>query len=57
MFSSDYNVLCSTVIGLNNFIQYILCQVVQLFQLTPLLIKYDCGLHHNHTYTCRLALR
>jgi len=28
MFRSDYNVLRSTVIGLNNFIQYRYCQVV-----------------------------
>jgi len=27
------------VIGLNNFIQYSHCQVVQLFRLTPLLVK------------------
>ena len=39
MFSSDYNVLRSTAIGLNNFIQYSRCQAVPLFRLTPFLIK------------------
>ena len=39
MLSSDYNLLCSTVIVLNNFIQYSHCQVVQLFRWTPLLTK------------------
>jgi len=40
MFSSDYNVLRSTVIALNNFIQYIDGRIVQLFPfLTPLLTK------------------
>ena len=32
--ASDYNVLLSKVIALNNFIQYSHCQVVQLFPLT-----------------------
>ena len=38
MLSSDYYVLRSTVIALNNFIQYKYCQVVQPFG-SPLLIK------------------
>jgi len=42
--SSDYSVLSSTVIALNNFNQY--CQVVQLFRLTSLIKK---SLHHDHT--------
>jgi len=43
--SSDYNVLRSTVIVLNNFIQYSHCQSVQAFRLTPYLIK---ALTTNH---------
>jgi len=39
MLSSDYNVLRSAVIVLNNSIQYSHCQVVQPFRLTHLLIK------------------
>jgi len=39
MFSNDYNILRSAVIGLKNFIQYNHCQVVQLFGLTPFSIK------------------
>jgi len=39
MFNSGYNVLLSRMIGLNNFIHYSHCQVVQLLQLTPLLMK------------------
>jgi len=35
MLSSDYKVLRSTVIALNNFFQYSHCQVVQQFRLTP----------------------
>jgi len=30
---------CSTVIALSNFIQYSHCQAVQLFRLTPVLMK------------------
>jgi len=39
LLSSDYNVVSSTVIALNNFIEHTHCHVVQLFQLTSLLIK------------------
>jgi len=40
MFSStDYNVLRSTVFGLDNFIQYSHRKDVQVFRLTPLSIK------------------
>jgi len=39
MLSSDYKALRSTVIVLNNFIQYRHWQVVQLFRLTLFLIK------------------
>jgi len=44
MLRSDYNILRSTIIALNNFIQYSHCQVVQLLGLTPLHHKF-----HNHT--------
>jgi len=39
MLSSDYKVLCSTVIALSNFIQYSHCELVQPFLLTPFLTK------------------
>jgi len=39
MLSSDYNVLRSTVIAMNNFIQYTHCQAVQPYRLTLFLIK------------------
>jgi len=39
MLRSDYNVLRSTAIALNNFIQYSHCQVVQPFRFTRFLIK------------------
>jgi len=53
MSSCDYNVLRSMVVELHNFIQHRNCQVVQLFQITPLLInafttiipKYHLPLH------------
>jgi len=41
--SSDYNVLRSTVIGLNNFIQYSRCATVSIN--APL----HESLYHNHT--------
>jgi len=39
MLGSDYNVLRSMAIALNNFIQYSHCQVVQPFRLPHFLIK------------------
>jgi len=39
MLKSDYSVLSSTIIALNNFIRYSYCEVLQLFRLTSLLIK------------------
>jgi len=39
MLSSDYNVLRSTVVAMNNFIQCSLCQAAQPFPLTLFLIK------------------
>ena len=39
MLSNDYNVSRSTVIAINNFIQYSHCQAVQPFRLTLFLIK------------------
>jgi len=52
MFSStDYIVLRSTAIGLNNFIQYSRCVVVQLFRLTPLLIKAFTTIIPKHTFS------
>jgi len=39
MLSSDYNVLRSTVIAMNNFIQSSHCQALQLFRPTRILIN------------------
>jgi len=39
MLNSDYNVVRSTVIAMNNFIQCTHCQAVQPFRLTHFLIK------------------
>jgi len=39
MLNSDYNVLRSTVIVMNNFIQCSHCEAVQPFRLTLFLIK------------------
>jgi len=39
MLSSDYNVLSSTVITLNNFTQHSHCQAVKPFRLMPFLIR------------------
>jgi len=53
MLSSDYNVLHSTVIALNNFIQYSHCQVVQLFRLAPLSTKALTTIISKHiVYPC-----
>jgi len=45
----------SKVIALNNFIQYCLWQIVQLFWLTFLLIKALTS-HHNNNYKISFAL-
>jgi len=53
MLSSDYNVLRSTVIAMNNFIQYSHCQAVQPFRLTLLLIKVLTTIISKHiVYPC-----
>jgi len=58
MFSStDYNVLRSAVIGMNNIIQYSHCQVVQLFRLTPLLIKAFTTNIPEHTFLLGLQTK
>jgi len=53
MLSSDYNVLRSTAIALNKFIQYSHCQVVQPFLLNAFVNK---SLKHNHSKSFTLAL-
>jgi len=53
MLSSDYNVVRSTVIALNNFIQYSHCEVVQTFLLTPFLTKaFTTSLSKHIVYPC-----
>jgi len=51
--SNDYNVLSSTVVAMNNFIQYIHCQAVQPFRLTLLLTKALTKIISKHiVYPC-----
>jgi len=57
MLSIDYNVLSSTVIALNNFIQYSHCQVVQLFPLTSFLIKAFITIKTKHSLLVRCVFR
>jgi len=53
MFSSDYNVLGSTVIAMNNFIQCCHCQVIQLYRLTLFFIKTLTTIISKHmVYPC-----
>ena len=53
MLSSDYNVLRSIVIVMNNFIQYTHCQAVQPFRLTLFLIKALTTIISKHiVYPC-----
>jgi len=49
-----YNVLCSTVIGLNNFVHYNHCQVVQLFRLTPFIIKAFTTVIPKHVFRTKV---
>ena len=53
MLSSDYNILRSTVIAMNNFIQYTHCQALQPFRLTLFLIKALTTIISKHiVYLC-----
>jgi len=53
---SDYNVLSSMEIALNNFSQYSHCQVVQLFRLIPIQQKPSPSSQPN-TYALALGFR
>jgi len=46
--SSDYNVVSSTAIAQNNFVQHSHFQVVELFLLTSLIIKAFTTIIHKH---------
>jgi len=53
MLNSDYNVLCWTVIAMNNFIQCSHCQAVQPFRQTLFLIKALTTIISKHiVYLC-----
>jgi len=57
MLSTDYNVLSSRLIALNNFIQYSHCQVVQLFRLTSFLLKAFITRTTKHSLLVRCAFK
>jgi len=57
LLSSDYNVLSSMEIALNNFFQYSYCQVVQLFRLIPFQQKPSSSSQPNMLFALALGFR
>ena len=57
MLSTDYNVLSSRLIALNNFIQCSHCQVVQLFRITSFLLKAFITRTTKHSLLVRCVFR